>query len=546
MNNTMTASVAPRPLIEIEGLTIGTRRGTRIVKNVSFTLERGKVLGLIGESGAGKSTLGLSALGYVRPGCRVERGRIRFAGREIQSLAEKDIRLLRGRKVTYIAQSAAQSFNPSLRLIEQICEIPVVSAMMSGEEARHRAIGLFRELELPAPESFGERYPHQVSGGQLQRAMAAMAMITSPDVVVFDEPTTALDVTTQVGVLASFRELIRGHGAAALYITHDLAVVAQMADELMVMRHGATVEHGTTAQILDAPCEDYTSRLVNQRRQAATRGPAAPRPGDNAPVLSLSNLTAGYGALTAVSDVTFDVARGETVAVVGESGSGKSSLARAIVGLLPARSGGVEFRSERLPTKLRARNRDQLRRLQIVYQSPDVALNPRHTVLQIIGRPIGFFFKVGQAEVLRRVKALLKDIELDDSFLTRRPGELSGGQKQRICIARALAAEPDLIICDEVTSALDPLVAAEILDLLGRLQRQRGIAYLFITHDMEAVRKVADRVAIMLRGKVIRLGDTGQVFEPPFDPYTETLIASIPEMRTDWLDGVLARNSKIP
>lgn len=539
--NSGTVTNPERVLVDVHNLTIRTRHGADIVSDVSFSLARGQVLGLIGESGAGKSTLGLSVLGYTRPGCRVVSGSIRVDGNDLLQFPESKVRSLRGRKISYVAQSAAQSFNPSLRLMNQVCEVPVRGNMMTPQEARMAAIALFRELELPSPETFGDRYPHQVSGGQLQRAMAAMAMITQPDLVVFDEPTTALDVTTQVGVLGAFRRLIKSRGTAAVYITHDLAVVAQMADQLMVMRHGKTVEYGATEQILSEPREEYSRRLVNQRKLGSF-APATPEADDGVgPILSVRQVTAGYGNVVAVSGVTFHVDRGETLAIVGESGSGKSSLARSIVGLLPPRDGQIGFKGEALTGRLQGRSKEQMRRLQIVYQSPDVALNPSHTVREIIGRPIKYFFNTKASDVESRVIELLKEVELDSRFIDRRPYELSGGQKQRVCIARALAAEPDLIVCDEVTSALDPLVAAEVLDMLRRLREERGVAYLFITHDLESVKKVADRVAIMYRGEIIKIGRTADVFSPPYHPYTETLVSSIPEMRTDWLDGVLAR-----
>jgi peptide/nickel transport system ATP-binding protein len=414
--------------------------------------------------------------------------------------------------------------------------------VLTRSEARERAIGLFRELDLPSPETFGERYPHEVSGGQLQRAMAAMAVAARPDIVVFDEPTTALDVTTQVEVLAAFRRLIKEHGTAALYITHDLAVVAQIADRIMVLRHGRMVEEGPAATILTCPREEYTCRLVAER--SATQQVAASPGASEPPLLSVADVSAGYGDVTVVDRVSLELRPGDTLAVVGESGSGKSSLARLITGLLPSRSGDLRFRGANLPPRLEARNRDQLRRIQMIYQMPDVALNPRRTLLDIIGRPIRFYFGGGKAEVRARVEELLRQVDLPPDYIARRPHELSGGQKQRVCIARALAAQPDIIICDEVTSALDPLVVEEILRLLRRIQDQTGVALLFITHDLGTVRQIASRVAVMLKGKLVASGPTQQVFSPPFHPYTELLLSSVPEIRPDWLDEVLRRRRK--
>ena len=535
-------------ILSMEGLRIEARseheaEAKTIVDNVDLRLRQGEVLGLIGESGAGKSTIGLAALGYTRTGCVIAGGRILFKGKDIRALSLDQRRRLRGRSVAYIAQSAAASFNPAKRLYQQICEGPVRHGLMGYDQARSEAVQLFRELDLPSPETFGERYPHQVSGGQLQRAMAAMAMSCKPDLLVLDEPTTALDVTTQIEVLAAIRKLIRDHRTAGLYISHDLAVVAQVANRIMVLRHGKKVEEGETDQILHHPRMDYTRALVSIR-EAGTG-----RPGGKArveePVLEIRRVTASYARLArVVDDITLTVRKGETVAVVGESGSGKSTLARVITGLLPREKGEILFRDASLPPALLARDRDLLRRIQLIYQMPDVALNPRQRISEVIGRPLDFYLGLNGTQARARLGELLRAVGLPEEFASRYPGELSGGQKQRVCIARALAAEPDLIICDEVTSALDPLVAEEILRLLGRLQRDNGYAYIFITHDLGTVRRIADRVAVMLKGRLIAEGPLETVFAPPYHPYTELLLSSVPEMDTHWLDGVLAKRVK--
>ncbi|WP_395023194.1 ABC transporter ATP-binding protein [Dongia sp.] len=527
-------------VLKITDLRIESIHGLVLVDNVSLELKRGEVLGLIGESGAGKSTIGLGAMAYSRGGCRITGGKVEIDGTSIRDLSAEGRREMRGRRIAYIAQSAAASFNPAHKIIDQVIEMPVKHGIMSREEAKAWALELFRALDLPKPETFGQRYPHQVSGGQLQRAMTAMAMSCRPDILVFDEPTTALDVTTQIEVLALIKKLIHEYNTAALYITHDLAVVAQVSDRIMVLRHGKMVELGDTKQILGAPNTDYARALVSERKEADHISQLEAVDESNA-VLSVTNAVGVYETFVAVNNVSINVAKGETVAVVGESGSGKSSLARLILGLLPRKSGSVKFNGKELPPALKDRSKDELRRIQFIYQQPDVALNPRQTIGEIIGRPVQLYFGRSKAEVDKRVAELLVEVGLPADYAGRLSTALSGGQKQRVSIARALAAEPDLIICDEPTSALDQLVADGVLKLLKKLQDELGVAYLFITHDLGIVRRIAHRTAVMLRGEIVAQGPTPQIFNPPFHPYTERLISSVPEMRTEWLEEVLAK-----
>ncbi|MDO3436316.1 ABC transporter ATP-binding protein [Rhizobium sp. CBN3] len=506
-----------------------------IVDGVSFDLQKGKVLGLIGESGAGKSTIGLSALAYGRGGAEITGGEVRLGGTDILALGKNGIQKIRGARVCYVAQSAAAAFNPAHRLGDQVIEASVKHGLMSKDEARKRALYLFRVLGLPNPETFGERFAHQVSGGQLQRAMTAMALCPNPELIVFDEPTTALDVTTQIDVLAAIKHAIEETHTAALYITHDLAVVAQISDDIMVLRHGQQVEYGSVQQIIEAPREDYTRALVNVRQ--AYREEAADQ---SAALLRIENVSAEYSnGFKVLHDVSLHVPKGQTLAVVGESGSGKSSLARVITGLLPPSSGRIVFGGTVLMPALKSRTNDDLRRIQLIYQMADTAMNPRQTVRDIIGRPLTFYYGLRGAEKTARVKELLDQIEMGKGFVDRYPAELSGGQKQRVAIARALAAKPELILCDEPTSALDPLVAEGILKLLLRLQKEEQLSYIFITHDIAIVRAIADSVAVMHRGKLVRFGPKSQALSPPFDDYTDLLLKSVPEMEIGWLERVL-------
>jgi peptide/nickel transport system ATP-binding protein len=532
----------PEPLLEIRDLRIEATihppgepsRDVTIVDGVSFTLGKGKVLGLIGESGAGKSTIGLAAMAYGRGGCRIVGGEVLLDGVDILALDKGGVRGIRGHRVCYVAQSAAAAFNPARKIGDQVVEAAIRHGLMSRRDANVRARELFRILALPSPDTFGERYPHQVSGGQLQRAMTAMALCPKPDLIVFDEPTTALDVTTQIDVLAAIKRAIDETHTAALYITHDLAVVAQVTDDIMVLRHGKTVEYGSARQIIEAPKETYTAQLVSVRK---TQKPAAAD--QSQALLKVDNVDASYGNVPVLHGVTLHVPPGQTLAVVGESGSGKSTLARVVTGLLPPKRGSVLFEGKPLSPALKERSREELRRLQMIYQMADTAMNPRQTIRQIIGRPLTFYAGVRGAEKTRRVEELLDQIEIRRDYIDRYPAELSGGQKQRVCIARALAAEPKLIICDEPTSALDPLVADGILKLLMKLQAETGVSYLFITHDIATVRAIADSIAVMYRGRLVRFGPKDQVLSPPFDDYTDLLLSSVPEMEIGWLEKLL-------
>ena len=540
-------------LLEVDRLTIDARRDdgglTPIVKGVSFSVKRGEVVALIGESGSGKTTIALSALGYAKPGLEFTGGEVRLDGRDVISMPREEQRALRGQRVAYLAQSAAATFNPALTIGEQVTESPVLHGQLSREQADLRAEELYRALELPDPDRLGKRYPHQVSGGQLQRLMAAMALCGKPDLLILDEPTTALDVTTQIEVLKAFKSVIRQEGSAAVYVTHDLSVVAQIADHIVVLYAGDIQEHGTADQVINRPSHDYTRRLM-----AAVRPPPAAGQGDessdeherDAPALEVRNVTAGYGkgrngalALKVLRDINVAVQRGHTVGVIGESGCGKSTLARVMSGLLPASEGEVLLDGGTLRPSLRQRDRDELRKVQFVFQMADTALNPRQRIDHILGRPLEFYLGLKGEEKRKRIGELLHMVELPPEFAGRYPEELSGGQKQRVNLARALAASPEVLLCDEVISALDTIVGANVIELLKRLRRQTGVSFVFISHDLSTIASFADEIVVLYAGRVVEQGPTDRVLSPPYHPYTRLLISSVPELRIGWLEQAM-------
>jgi peptide/nickel transport system ATP-binding protein len=539
-------------LVRVSGLRVVARNESGadhvIVKDVSFSIPQGEVLALIGESGSGKTTIALALMGYARGGCSIASGSVDVGATAVTSLRGQQLCELRGRQVAYIAQSAAAAFNPARSIMDQVIEGARIHRILTRAAAEAKAVELFRALALPAPESIGRRYPHEVSGGQLQRLMAAMALITDPELVILDEPTTALDVTTQIEVLRAFKKVVRDRRTTAVYVSHDLAVVAQIADRIAVLKNGEICECGPAEQILDAPRDPYTQTLmaaanpvVRLARESASRDQKA-----TGPLLAIDGLTAGYGRRenqgrpenVVLEDVSLTLQRGAVLGVIGESGSGKSTLARVIAGLIAPARGTIQFNGAPLAPQLAHRTREQLRRIQIVFQNADTALNPAHSVARILGRPLSLYHGLSGLACNKRIAELLDRVRLPATIMGRSCADLSGGQKQRVNLARALAAEPDLILCDEVTSALDTVVAAAILDLMAELRRELNVSYVFISHDIKTVRSLCDEVLVLYAGCKVESSSRETLSVGSSHPYTDLLVASVPELRRGWLEQV--------
>jgi peptide/nickel transport system ATP-binding protein len=574
------------PLLEIHGLRIdmeGADGGAPIVDNIDLTVNRGEVVALIGESGSGKTTICLSAMGYARPGLRISAGTIHFGKTDVLALSSQALRDLRGRRIAYVAQSAAASFNPGIKVGSQVEEPALVHRVMSRKQAHSRAVDLYRQLMLPEPDCIGRRFPHQVSGGQLQRLMAAMAMCCGPEMLIFDEPTTALDVTTQIDVLLSFKNMIRKQGVAAIYVTHDLALVAQIADRIIVLLNGEIQEQGKTDDIISRPQHEYTSmlmaacdpdsarargceRLMAVRADACSRRMAAhtitcenveeeKNTSDNSTdaLIEVRGVLAGYDGkgsdgipkIPILQDINMTVGRFSIIGVIGESGSGKTTLGRVIAGLLPLAAGEVRLEGKPLKPTVKQRSRDELRRIQMVFQMADTALNPSHTIGKILGRPIEYFQGITGQRNRSKVADLLEMVQMPASLASRKPRELSGGQKQRINLARALAANPQIVICDEVTSGLDTVIRMSIIDLIRDLHGKLGISFLFISHDISTIASLARDVVVMYQGRILECGPINRIFTSPENPYTQVLMASVPHLRVGWLDEAIQKRDAL-
>ncbi|MBY5569020.1 ABC transporter ATP-binding protein [Rhizobium leguminosarum] len=529
--------------LKVEATTDSGRR-VEIIKGVSLNVAEGEIVALIGESGSGKTTIALTLMGHTRAGCRISGGSVSVGGKDMVTLSEKQRAKVRGTEVAYVPQSAAAAFNPATSIMDQVIEVTRIHQLMSPDEARARAVELFQALSLPEPETIGSRYPHQVSGGQLQRLAAAMALIGDPTLVIFDEPTTALDVTTQIEVLRAFKSVMKKGGIAGVYVSHDLAVVAQIADRIVVLKGGETQETGTTGEILNNAKHPYTRELLAafEPKPRGATGPAEPA---TAPLLSIEDVVAGYGQrqadglplVRAVEHVSLKVEKGRNLGIIGESGCGKSTLARTIAGILPAAVGKIVFDGTELHRNARERSRDELREMQIVFQYADTALNPAKSVEDILDRPLVFYHRMDRKARNARIDQLLDMVRLPRNLRHRRPGELSGGQKQRVNFARALAADPKLILCDEITSALDTVVAAAVIDLLKELQRELGLSYIFISHDLSVVEAICDEIVVMYGGRKVE-EITSSTVKAPQHPYSQLLFSSVPTLDPAWLDGL--------
>jgi peptide/nickel transport system ATP-binding protein len=591
----------PGPTIVVQDLKVVVRgTGNDIVDEVSFAIAPGEVLGLVGESGSGKTTAALALLGHTRRGAQIAGGSVKIGDQEVLKLNRDQQRRLRGRVISYVPQDPASALNPALRVGTQLTEaLEVHGVGGSGEERRARIAEMMREVALSDDPAYLRRYPHELSGGQQQRIGLAMAFACRPRVIVLDEPTTGLDVTTQAHVLGTVRELAAAHQVAALYVSHDLAVVGSLAARVAVMYAGRIVELAPADDLFHAAAHPYTRRLVaavphlEGRRNLVGIPGRAPSPGHRPAgcsfalrctmvkeectvampelrvvadahsarclfaeqvralvdersgpagevsqpaaadsVLALQGVSAGYMGLTVVHDINLGVAPRECLALVGESGSGKTTLARTIVGLHRERSGEILLKGTPLAAAARSRPRDVRRSIQYVFQNPYGSLNPRRTVGQIVRQPLEVFGGGGGKEIDRRVDEMLERVSLTAAYARQYPDQLSGGERQRVAIARALVCDPEVLVCDEVTSALDVSVQAAIVELLGELQRDLGLAMLFVTHNLPLVRSIAQRVAVMSGGRIVELGPVDRVLQDPTDEYTRRLLADTPSLET--------------
>ncbi|WP_314675896.1 ABC transporter ATP-binding protein [uncultured Rhodococcus sp.] len=503
------------------------------VSGVSFTVGRGEVVAVVGESGSGKSTTAHAILGLLAGSGHVTGGSVEFEGDRIDSYSDRAWQRIRGARIGLVPQDPTTSLNPVTRIGDQVAEVLRIHGLADRRTARLDAVAVLERAGIDHPEIRARQYPHELSGGMRQRVLIGIALVANPALVIADEPTSALDVTVQRRILDHLDERIVESGAAVLLITHDLGVAADRADRILVMQGGRIVESGRTADILDNPRDEYTKKLLSSAPSLSSGPVVRPVRQDTSPLLTLTGITKHFNvgrgsSITAVNEVSLTVPRGQTVSLVGESGSGKSTTARIAVRLEQADAGTISFDGYDI-TKVKGSDLRELRRkIQLVYQNPYASLDPKLSVQDIVAEPLRAFKVGGRSQQQSRAAELLDQVALPEQFLSRKPAELSGGQRQRVAIARALALKPDLLVLDEPVSALDVSVQAQILALLDELQRELGLTYLFISHDLAVVRQISDVVGVMQAGRLLEIGTTTEIFDNPRNEYTRTLLDAIP------------------
>lgn len=540
---------APQKVVaRIENLSVAYKSAngwSRAVDDVSLHITNGEVLGLAGESGSGKTTIAYSLLGELRGSSRIDQGHVEVKGRDIFQMTPKELAFMRGRSIGFVPQNPMVSLTPSMKVGEQIGEMLRFHGVETLQGVQTRVVELLDAVGIPNAAAASKRYPHELSGGQQQRVAIAIAIACRPDLIVLDEPTTGLDVTTQKRILELLAELKRELSISMLYVSHDLASLAQICDRVAVMQRGRIVEDDTTGALFRNPQQAYTRKLIAAvpRIDVPPEAYVAPLAGaEEKTLLEVENLRIsyakrglfGFGKIVAEQDtvkgVSFTVSRGETFAIIGESGSGKSSIARSIAGLIAPKSGSIRFSEQSLPELARQRSAYLRQKIQIIFQNPDSSLNPRKTVRNILERSLVMFCQLDATAREKRIVELLESVQLPTSYIDRYPHQLSGGERQRVAIARALAAEPELIICDEILSALDVSVQASVLELLAKLQREHGLTYLFISHDLAVVRWFANEIGVLSQGAFAEIGGTAATLSNPFSAYTRELLNAVPQM----------------
>jgi len=613
----------------VKNLSIGFRsqkgKEISILRNVTTNIKKGETVGIVGESGSGKSTLALAMMGYVKHGLFTMSGECLFNSLNLLDLSNNELEKIRGRKIAMIPQNAGQSLTPNLKIGYQIEEALKLHTNLNENERKGRISELLNNVRLPSPDVMALRYPHELSGGQQQRVAVAMALAGNPELLLLDEPTTGLDVTTQAHVLELLKDITKDTGTSMVYVSHDLGAIAQVCDRVIVMYAGEIVLEGPVRKILKEPIHPYTNGLLKSIPKLSLEGlpesmpGAQPQPGhigegcsfydrcnisdekcktktpdleflseidtsvrcfnykkviinqnkniqlknldekniENNEILSLSDVSISYAKQSfldqlfnkltdsnpTVKDINININKGETIALVGESGSGKSTILKSIAGLLKTKDGNINFAQNRkLSEDLKNRSSDDLRAIQLIFQNPDESLNPNHTVEQILSQPLKLYFGLKEDKLKKNIIELLEKVRLGEFYMTRYPRQLSGGEKQRIAVARAFAAKPEIILCDEVTSALDVSVQAAVLDLLKKLKDDFGTTYIFVSHDLAVVKAISDRVAVLYQGRLCEIGPSKNVYKFPSHPYTEVLLGAVLEPDPDIKPKLIAED----